>query len=84
MIRVIIVDDELPALKMAESVLKTCDDVKICGAYSDQDELMEALPRIDVDLIFLDIKMPGMLGLELAGAHQRNQTGCGDCFCYRL
>ncbi len=67
MIRVIIVDDELPALKIAESVLKTCDGVKVCGAYSDQDELMEALPMLDVDLIFLDIKMPGMLGLELAG-----------------
>lgn len=67
MIRVIIVDDELPALKMAESILKTCDGVKICGSYSDQDELMDALLIIDVDLIFLDIKMPGMLGLELAG-----------------
>jgi len=67
MIRVIIVDDELPALKIAESVLKTCDGVNVCGSYSDQDELMEALPMLDVDLIFLDIKMPGMLGLELAG-----------------
>lgn len=67
MIRVIIVDDELPALKIAESVLMTCNDIKICGAYSDQDELMEGLPMIDVDLIFLDMKMPGMLGLELAG-----------------
>jgi len=67
MIRVIIVDDELPALKMAESVLMTCNDVKICGSYSDQDELMEGLPMSEVDLIFLDMKMPGMLGLELAG-----------------
>ncbi|MBU4438025.1 MAG: response regulator [Firmicutes bacterium] len=67
MIRVIIVDDELPALKMAESILRIVDDVEICGAFSDQDELLECLPKIDVDLIFLDIKMPGMHGLELAG-----------------
>lgn len=66
MIRVIIVDDELPALKMAESVLKEFNDVKICGTFSDQDELLNCLPTMEVDLVLLDIKMPGMHGLELA------------------
>lgn len=66
MIRVIIVDDELPALKMAESVLQEFDDVLICGTFSDQDELLECIPTIEVDLLLLDIKMPGMHGLELA------------------
>ncbi|MBV7274503.1 response regulator [Clostridium sp. PL3] len=67
MIRVIIVDDELPALKMAESVLRAFDNVQIRGAFSDQDELLECIPTIEVDLILLDIKMPGIHGLELAG-----------------
>jgi two-component SAPR family response regulator len=66
MIRVIIVDDELPALKMAESVLREIDDVLICGTFSDQDELLECIPTVEVDLLLLDIKMPGMHGLELA------------------
>ena len=66
MIRVIIVDDELPALKMAESVLREFDDVLICGTFSDQDELLECIPTVEVDLLLLDIKMPGMHGLELA------------------
>ncbi|EKQ53623.1 MULTISPECIES: response regulator [unclassified Clostridium] len=66
MIRVIIVDDELPALKMAESVLREFDDVLICGTFSDQDELLECIPMVEVDLLLLDIKMPGMHGLELA------------------
>lgn len=67
MIKVIIVDDELPALKMAESVMKTFDDVVVCGTFSDQDELLESIPTMEVDLILLDMKMPGMHGLELAG-----------------
>jgi two-component SAPR family response regulator len=67
MIRVIIVDDELPALKIAKNVLQKFEDVKLCGLFSDQDELLTDLEQIDVDIIFLDIKMPGMLGLELAG-----------------
>ncbi|WP_411678919.1 response regulator [Clostridium thailandense] len=66
MIKVIVVDDELPALKMAESVLRTFDDVLICGTFSDQDELLECISTVEVDLLLLDIKMPGMHGLELA------------------
>ena len=66
MIRVIIVDDELPALKMAESVLREFDDVLICGTFSDQDQLLECIPTVEVDLLLLDIKMPCMHGLELA------------------
>lgn len=67
MIRVMMVDDELPALKMAESILRSFEEIEICGAFSEQDDLLEALPLIDVDLIFMDIKMPGMHGMELAG-----------------
>lgn len=70
MIRIMIVDDELPALKMAESVLKTFDDVSICGMFTDPDELLTCLPTTDVDLILVDMKMPGIHGLELAGRIQ--------------
>lgn len=63
-------DDELPALKMAESVLKICSDVSICGSFVDPDDLLACLPVTDVDLILLDMKMPGMSGLELAGRIQ--------------
>lgn len=66
MVRVIIVDDELPALKMAESVLRTFDNIQICCTFSDQDELLECIHNIEVDLLLLDIKMPGMQGMELA------------------
>lgn len=69
-IRVMIVDDELPALKMAESVLRTFKDVNICGVFSDPDELLECLHATAVDLILVDMKMPGMHGLELAGRIQ--------------
>lgn len=69
-IRVMLIDDEFPALKIAESVLNSFDDVSICGIFSDPDELLTCLPTSAVDLLFVDMKMPGMHGLELAGRIQ--------------
>lgn len=65
-----IVDDELPALKLAESVLRTFENVNVCGVFSDPDELLECLQAADVDLLLVDMKMPGIHGLELAGRIQ--------------
>lgn len=73
MIRVMIIDDELPALKMAESVLRTFEDIQITGVYSDPDELLESLQKTDADLLLVDMKMPGMHGLELAGRIQEQK-----------
>lgn len=70
MLKVMIVDDELPALKMADSVLRTFDDVNMCGMFSDPEELLESLQANSVDMVLVDMKMPGMHGLELAGRIQ--------------
>jgi len=70
MIRVMILDDEIPALKIAENVLRMFSEVIITGVFLDSDELLENLEQNQVELIFLDIKMPGMGGLELAGRIQ--------------
>lgn len=70
MIRVMILDDEIPALKIAENVLRMFSEVIITGVFLDSNELLENLEQNKVELIFLDIKMPGMSGLELAGRIQ--------------
>ena len=74
MIRVMLVDDELPALKLAESVLRTFEDVNICGVFTDPDELLECLNTTIADLILVDMKMPGIHGLELAGRIQEQKS----------
>lgn len=66
MIRVMIIDDEFPALKLAERVLQTFEDVHICGSFSDPEELLTSLRATDIDMVLVDMKMPGMHGLELA------------------
>lgn len=70
MLKVMVVDDELPALKMANSVLRMFDDVNMCGMFSEPEELLESLQANPVDIVLVDMKMPGMHGLELAGRIQ--------------
>jgi two-component system LytT family response regulator len=62
MLRAFIVDDEAPARKRLSKLLKPhVDDgrLEIVGEASDGIEAVEKLNATDVDLVFLDIQMPG-------------------------
>ncbi|OAB36854.1 hypothetical protein PMSD_11135 [Paenibacillus macquariensis subsp. defensor] len=80
MIRVMAVDDEFPALKMVESVLRTFNNVHICGLFHDPEELLEQLTSTEVDLVLIDMQMPDMHGLELAGRIQEFRPGIEIAF----
>jgi len=62
------VDDEPPALQRLATLLASFDEVQLVGTYSDAQEALAALQRVPVDLLFLDIQMPGLTGLDLATA----------------
>lgn len=66
MIRCIAVDDEPLALALVESYVIKTPFLKLVGSYSDAYEALKAVESGGVDLIFLDIQMPGITGLELA------------------
>ena len=61
MINVIVVDDHpLMRLGIKSSLSKFVDEIKVVGEASTADELFQVLPDLDVDVILLDIQMPGM------------------------
>lgn len=66
MIRVIIVDDEEDALDLLEILLGQIGGVDIVGRYINPAKAFETLNESPIDLVFLDIDMPGMKGTELA------------------
>lgn len=66
MITCTIVDDEPLAVKLLESFVERTPDLKLVGSYTDSVEAIAALREHPTDLIFLDIQMPDMNGMELA------------------
>jgi two-component SAPR family response regulator len=66
MIRVLLVDDEEDAINLLEILLKQIGDVEVAGRYMNPVQAIEALRASDVDAVFLDNEMPGMMGMETA------------------
>ena len=61
-----IVDDEPLALNLLESYVKKTPFLSLQGKYSSAIQAMKELPAKSVDLIFLDIQMPDLNGLEFS------------------
>lgn len=61
-----IIDDEPLALGLLESYVRKTPSLNLCGLYSSAIEAMKALPDNPVDLLFLDIQMPDLNGLEFS------------------
>ncbi|MGV8989941.1 MAG: LytR/AlgR family response regulator transcription factor [Thiobacillus sp.] len=69
-LRLLIVDDEAPARRRLRDVLADCADrlpVDIVGEAGNGLEALAQIQQQSVDAVLLDIRMPGMDGLECAG-----------------
>ena len=61
-----IVDDEPLAVKLLESFVAKTSDLKLLSSFTDSIEAMSAIRMLQPNLLFLDIQMPDMNGMELA------------------
>lgn len=61
-----IVDDEPLALNLLESYVNKTPFLTLAGKYSSAVQAMKELPGKQVDLLFLDIQMPELNGLEFS------------------
>lgn len=60
----IAVDDEPLALQIVEDYISKIPFLELIGSFSDALEAIEYLGKHNVDLIFLDIQMPNLTGIE--------------------
>lgn len=68
MIKVLIVDDEAPARSRLARMFSAFPDLKVVGEASNGLEALQAAQTLSPDLVFLDIEMPELNGLEVAEA----------------
>lgn len=61
-----IIDDEPLAVRLLENYVAKTPFLALRSTYSSAVEAMEGLTQSPVDLLFLDIQMPGLNGLEFA------------------
>jgi two-component system LytT family response regulator len=71
-IHCIIVDDEPVAREILEGHLKRIDHVRLVASCKNAIEAFQAINNHSVDLVFLDIHMPGISGLSFAKSVNRN------------
>lgn len=64
MIKAIAIDDEPLALRIIQSLCKTSDDVRLLSTFTNTNTASEFLKDNEVDLMFVDIQMPDINGLD--------------------
>ena len=67
-IKALIVDDEAAARSELRYALQQIPSVTVVGEAATAAEALELIRNVQYDIVFLDIKMPGLTGIELAAA----------------
>jgi len=74
-VRVLIADDEPRARQFLEKLLGEHEDVEIVGSARGGGEALALNAKLGPDVVFLDIHMPDLSGLEVARHIVRERTG---------
>ncbi|HCL06673.1 MAG TPA: DNA-binding response regulator [Chitinophagaceae bacterium] len=69
----LIIEDEPPAMQLLEDYMQKLPMLELKGKFYDAIEALEYLKKNSVDVIFLDINLPVLSGLEMAALVPREQ-----------
>jgi two-component system, LytTR family, response regulator AlgR len=64
--KVLIVDDELPARERLKSLLVEIPDTEVVGEAGNGEQSLTRAYELTPDVVLLDVRMPGMDGIEVA------------------
>lgn len=63
-IKCLIIEDEPAPREILERYLSKCPELELCGSFEDPLTAQSFLDKKSVDLLFLDINLPGMSGIS--------------------
>lgn len=66
--RIFIVEDHPLMQRAVSALVGRLPDATVCGIAATGEEALLQLPEAQADLVLVDVSLPGMSGIELAGA----------------
>lgn len=70
MINCVVVDDEIVSRSAVEQCIKNTPSLNLVASYDSASEFSKHVGEKQIDLIFLDIEMPGMSGVDFVRAYR--------------
>jgi two-component system, chemotaxis family, protein-glutamate methylesterase/glutaminase len=67
-LRVVVCEDSRVYAEALVRMLEYDGDIAVDAVYPTAEEALAALPRVDPDLVTMDVELPGLSGLEAVGA----------------
>lgn len=74
MIRVMLVDDQNLVRKGVRSLLELSTEIEIVAEAADGAEAIRMLPEVNPDVMLLDMRMPGMSGIDVLQTLAKNDA----------
>jgi two-component system LytT family response regulator len=72
MLKAFVLDDERLAVQRLVRLLEATERVQVAGSAIDPEEALIVLARLPVDVLFLDIQMPGLTGFQVLERLERD------------
>jgi len=74
MINVMLVDDQNLVRKGVRSLLELAEEIEVIAEASDGAEAIRMIPEVAPDVVLLDMRMPGLSGLDVLRELSQNDT----------
>lgn len=66
-LKCLLLDDELPSLTYLKMLCEQIPELEVVRAFNDPSLFVKQISELDFDLCIMDVQMPGITGLQIAG-----------------
>jgi DNA-binding NarL/FixJ family response regulator len=71
---VVVVEDDQGLREQLVEILRSASDIKCLAAFASGEEALKKIPALDPDVVLMDIRLPGMSGIQCVSELKRMDT----------